>query len=564
MIPFEELKEQLLAYLHAEQDMEKSDIERQKTMTTAEKVEANVLLPGLVIEKSLHNLYVLSARENYSKLRSGDKVLIRQEGADRAAKAMVLDTFTDSITIECNAELDKNAVFEIETESPNLLQSLIGCLAGIMPGTPGAAFLRNLSGEEAIETEDYMKLEPEEISGYQKIFSSLNTDSQSAVRSMLEFPSIHVLQGPPGTGKTHVLAATAIGASLSNREVVIIANTHHAVNNALLSIHEMNGKIPLFKIGEELKADELGEAAIKFSGFKDYNEYSRKNKRKKKFGYVVGMTIWGAITNLGLRQHGHFRPYFALVDEASLMPLTYASILGKCATSICLFGDSRQMPPIFRPELETHRFSQSILDFCANNVEGIKVSVLPVTYRMNDEITSVISKSFYEPHGIKLICSEQSLGKRFKSQYFSSRQLDGSLVYIKPETGAECKEENKEEAKAVIALVSALLAEGRKPTDIAVITPFRKQVRTLRECANEVIPKKSQPLIDTVERLQGQDVECIILSFATSSDTYLNEMKPFLFNENRLNVMISRAKTKVVIFGSAIVQEELKKILVIS
>ena len=112
MIPFEELKEQLLAYLHAEQDMENADIERLKTMTTAEKVEANVLLPGLVIVKSFHDQYVLSAKENYSKLRSGDKVLIRQEGADRAAKAMVLDTFTDSITIECNAELDKNAVFE--------------------------------------------------------------------------------------------------------------------------------------------------------------------------------------------------------------------------------------------------------------------------------------------------------------------------------------------------------------------------------------------------------------------------------------------------------------------
>lgn len=58
------------------------------------------------------------------------------------------------------------------------------------------------------------------------------------------------------------------------------------------------------------------------------------------------------------------------------------------------------------------------------------------------------------------------------------------------------------------------------------------------------------PLVDTVERLQGQDVEMIIISFCITSDDFFNEQRDFVLNRNRLNVMFSRAKTKVVLLGS--------------
>ena len=110
-------------------------------------------------------------------------------------------------------------------------------------------------------------------------------------------------------------------------------------------------------------------------------------------------------------------------------------------------------------------------------------------------------------------------------------------------------------------MVKALIEEGKKHEDIAVITPFRKQVRLLRSKAQEVLPIEELPLIDTVERLQGQDVDCIILTFATSDNGYIKEIHDFLFNPNRLNVMISRAKTKVIIYASEQVQKELKSLL---
>jgi hypothetical protein len=384
----------------------------------------------------------------------------------------------------------------------------------------------------------------------------------SAVSSMLEYPSVHVLQGPPGTGKTAVLAATAIATARMNREVVIIANTHHAVNNALQKIRALDNKATLIKVGALLKSEELDDTILKFEKFNEYYEYSYKNRRKKRTGHIIGMTIWGAITHLGLRHHSHFRPYISLVDEASLMPLSLATILGKTAPSVCLFGDSRQMPPIFRPELENNENSISILDYCSQKVEGAPVAVLHTTYRMNESITNVVSKSFYEPYGITLRSAESVSDNTFTSDYLANKGLNGSIVYMDSSLSTPlCEEENEGEADAVVEMVKALLLEGNKPSDIAVITPFRKQVRLIRSKAHAVLEDEAIPLIDTVERLQGQDVKCIILSFASSSMSYIGNIGGFLFNLNRLNVMISRAKTKVIIYGSDKVQAKLKMIL---
>ncbi len=558
----EDFRDNLLKYLFIEKRLEEEDTERQKQMSREEKVEKSLLLINVSIIGHENDVYELQVPENYSKLRAGDTITIINENTAFECEATVIDVFFDTLTITCGKELDAKAIYSIEQKSPELLQALISCLEGIYAGVPGAAFLRLLSGEEKIEIVDFLKVSIDNVPYFDSIKSKLNNEQLAAVSSMLEYPSIHVLQGPPGTGKTAVLAATAIATAHMNREVVIIANTHHAVNNALLKIRSLDKNATIIKVGAELKAEELDDTILKFEKFNNYYDFSYKNRKKKRSGYIIGMTIWGAITHLGLRHHAHFRPYIALVDEASLMPLSHATILGKTAPSVCLFGDSRQMPPVFRPELESNENSISILDYCSRKVEGVPVSVLHTTYRMNESITNVVSNSFYEPYGITLTSAKCVADNTFDSEYFRKKGLNGSIVYMDSSISTpQCEEENEGEADAVIEMVKALLQEGNKPSDIAVITPFRKQVRLIRSKAHEALEEEDLPLIDTVERLQGQDVNCIILSFASSSVNYIYGTSGFLFNHNRLNVMISRAKTKVVIFGSEAIQARLKSIL---
>ena len=548
----EQFKQSLLKYLFVEKTFEDEDAEKQKMMSDEEKIENDLLLVGATVVSQDENIYELNVPDNYSKLRVGDKVILNDIHLASSFDATITDVFFDTITVMCDKQLDISSSFTIEQKSPQLINTLISCLEGIYSGIPGAAFLRLLSGEEPFEKEDFLKVNVDDIPNFDKIKEFMNAEQLNAVSNMLEYPPVHVLQGPPGTGKTLVLAATAIATAHMNREVVVIANTHHAVNNALKKIKSIDKKSTVIKVGSLLKAEELDDTVIKFSTFKEYYEFSYKNRKKKRSGHIIGLTIWGALTYLGLRHHAHFRPYHALIDEASLMPLSLATILGKTAPSVCLFGDSRQMQPIFRSELEQNIMSKSILDYCAENIEGVTVDVLHTTYRMNNEITECVSKAFYEPYGIRLVSSEISSDNRL--EYHGNSE---SLQWINIETECEYLEENREEAECVSNIVKELLSIGLNHNDIAVVTPFRKQVSLIRSMTRNIVAEDDMPLIDTVERLQGQDVDCVIISFVKTSASNVD----FIFNPNRLNVMISRAKRKVFIITSNEVGESLKKLI---
>lgn len=548
----EQFKQSLLKYLFVEKTFEDEDAEKQKMMSDEEKIENDLLLVGATVVSQDENIYELNVPDNYSKLRVGDKVILNDIHLASSFDATITDVFFDTITVMCDKQLDISSSFTIEQKSPQLINTLISCLEGIYSGIPGAAFLRLLSGEEPFEKEDFLKVNVDDIPNFDKIKELMNAEQLNAVSNMLEYPPVHVLQGPPGTGKTLVLAATAIASAHMNREVVVIANTHHAVNNALKKIKSIDKKSTVIKVGSLLKAEELDDTVIKFSTFKEYYEFSYKNRKKKRSGHIIGLTIWGALTYLGLRHHAHFRPYHALIDEASLIPLSLATILGKTAPSVCLFGDSRQMQPIFRSELEQNIMSKSILDYCAENIEGVTVDVLHTTYRMNNEITECVSKAFYEPYGIRLVSSETSSENRL--EYHGNSE---SLQWINIETECEYLEENREEAECVSNIVKELLSIGLNHNDIAVVTPFRKQVSLIRSMTRNIVAEDDMPLIDTVERLQGQDVDCVIISFVKTSASNVD----FIFNPNRLNVMISRAKRKVFIITSNEVGESLKKLI---
>ena len=548
----EQFKQSLLKYLFVEKTFEDEDAEKQKMMSDEEKIENDLLLVGATVVSQDENIYELNVPDNYSKLRVGDKVILNDIHLASSFDATITDVFFDTITVMCDKQLDISSSFTIEQKSPQLINTLISCLEGIYSGIPGAAFLRLLSGEEPFEKEDFLKVNVDDIPNFDKIKELMNAEQLNAVSNMLEYPPVHVLQGPPGTGKTLVLAATAIATAHMNREVVVIANTHHAVNNALKKIKSIDKKSTVIKVGSLLKAEELDDTVIKFSTFKEYYEFSYKNRKKKRSGHIIGLTIWGALTYLGLRHHAHFRPYHALIDEASLMPLSLATILGKTAPSVCLFGDSRQMQPIFRSELEQNIMSKSILDYCAENIEGVTVDVLHTTYRMNNEITECVSKAFYEPYGIRLVSSEISSENRL--EYHGNSE---SLQWINIETECEYLEENREEAECVSNIVKELMSIGLNHNDIAVVTPFRKQVSLIRSMTRNIVAEDDMPLIDTVERLQGQDVDCVIISFVKTSASNVD----FIFNPNRLNVMISRAKRKVFIITSNEVGESLKKLI---
>jgi DNA replication ATP-dependent helicase Dna2 len=105
-----------------------------------------------------------------------------------------------------------------------------------------------------------------------------------------------------------------------------------------------------------------------------------------------------------------------------------------------------------------------------------------------------------------------------------------------------------EEAEVVARLVQRLVERhGYAHGQIAVIAPFRAQNALIESLLGE----RAQLLtIDTVDRVQGQEREVVIVSLCASDPDYLVRSAEFFYSPNRINVAISRAKVKCIVLGS--------------
>lgn len=57
-------------------------------------------------------------------------------------------------------------------------------------------------------------------------------------------------------------------------------------------------------------------------------------------------------------------------------------------------------------------------------------------------------------------------------------------------------------------------------------------------------------VVDTVERMQGQERDLIIVSLTTSNAAFAAHVADFYFQPERLNVAITRPRKKLIIVGS--------------
>ena len=81
--------------------------------------------------------------------------------------------------------------------------------------------------------------------------------------------------------------------------------------------------------------------------------------------------------------------------------------------------------------------------------------------------------------------------------------------------------------------------------DIGVITPYTKQVKEIAEKLSNKAPKGVE--IRTVDGFQGREKEIILISLVRSNDD--NEIG-FLTSEQRMNVLLTRAKRAMIVFGN--------------
>jgi DNA replication ATP-dependent helicase Dna2 len=104
--------------------------------------------------------------------------------------------------------------------------------------------------------------------------------------------------------------------------------------------------------------------------------------------------------------------------------------------------------------------------------------------------------------------------------------------------------ENPTEAQIILQIVKSILDSGGAESDIAIICPYRNQLKRIAKATSHY------PGVEllTVDKSQGRDKKCVILSLTRSND--LLQAGDLMKDWQRLNVSITRAKVKLIFVGS--------------
>lgn len=370
--------------------------------------------------------------------------------------------------------------------------------------------------------------------------AGLNAAQAEAVGKILAADQVACIQGPPGTGKTRVLALAVRLLVERGERVLVTSHTHMAINNALNKIAGEGVRVA--KIGRLTQVDSLVPGVTLAASFAEWHG------RPMEGGYAVGATPF-ATCGKGLENCEFDTVVF---DEASQVTLPLALMAMRRGARFVFIGDQKQLPPVLLARSVLDDIPGSIFaKLTAHNVDSV---MLTDTYRLNAELAAWPSKAFYHgrlrpagPNRARKLC----LRPREDGDPFDAALRDpASLVFI-PTLDDSARSRNAEDAQLVAGLCQAAIDGGLAPHEIGIVTPFRAHGRTLRTVLVDQFGWHTARAIvaDTVERMQGQERELIVLSLAAGDPRFIAAIAEFFFQPERLNVSVTRAMTKLVIIG---------------
>lgn len=373
--------------------------------------------------------------------------------------------------------------------------------------------------------------------------SAYNDSQSDAIAAGSASNWCSLVQGPPGTGKTQVLANIVAQRLARGERILVTAFTHRAIHQALKTISKvLPAEDRIVKIGTFIPDPDLP--------VEQYESFGECPLAEMTGGYVVGATVFATRS---YRLKGV--DFDALIiDEASQMTLPYA-ILGMLSSDCyIIIGDPQQLPPVIQSGLASQAHEHSIFKTLQRSND---LTLLDTTYRMNAEIADWSSNQFY--YG-QLKSHEVAAHRRLRAHLLAEQDwLQRALSPESPLTWLEhqergCRKFCMEEVDLVNQLLGSLLRGGVPANEIAVVTPFRKQARAIRhrlkQAPDDCLGMLQQVIVDTVERIQGQEREVIIISCAANEPSFIRAIADFLFLPSRLNVAVTRARSKVILIAS--------------
>ncbi|PHT98582.1 putative helicase MAGATAMA 3 [Capsicum chinense] len=185
---------------------------------------------------------------------------------------------------------------------------------------------------------------------------------------------------------------------------------------------------------------------------------------------------------------------------------------------------------------------------------GYPVQMLKTQYRMHPEIRNFPSREFYE----EALEDGPDVEEQTKRSWHEYRCF-GPFCFFDIHEGKESQPsgsgswQNVDEVEFVLAIYHKLVSRYpalKSSSRLAIISPYRHQVKLLRQKFRETFGVESDKVVDinTVDGFQGREKDVAIFSCVRSSK---DKGIGFVADYRRMNVGITRARSSVLVVGSA-------------
>ena len=352
------------------------------------------------------------------------------------------------------------------------------------------------------------------------------------------------IQGPPGAGKTFTGSHVILRLLLEGRRVGVTSNSHKAINNLLHAVEERSREQGV-RIRGAKKCTRGAEGELDGEMIEDV--YANKDIIEGNHALVAG-TAW-LFAEPDLEQSLDY----LFVDEAGQVSLANVVAMGTAARNIVLLGDQMQLG---QPVQGVHpgRSGESTLEYLLDGLATVPADrgiFLPTSWRMHPAVCEFISAAVYEGR----LHAEPGNGKReLVLDAGAHAALVPAGIRFLPVQHEGCSQSSEPEAQAVKALYASLLGQSYRDStgatnplgtsNILVVAPYNAQVNLLRR----TLPAGAR--VGTIDKFQGQEAEAVIVSMTSSNEECLPRNIEFLYDRNRLNVAVSRAKCLAVVVAS--------------
>ena len=277
----------LLAFLVREEEARQAEYAALMALPQDERVRRGYTLVDLVVEEDgpeAGTVYLNYGRQ-LPRLQPGDDMTLEAGGMAVGAKLVEQDD--ERLLVRPERILARTVTWAAEPTYVSYVELAQTALRSI-DAFHGGYFLNALNGEEGADVDGDVGAGDEALLAQLETETGrrLNQDQRTAFLTATQWPATWALQGPPGTGKTQVAAYVAEAAARLGHRVLVVAQSHEAVNQVLEEIAIAFPKRLVVKVASTFRQHRFKGGDYLFAG--GLLQVAQKLERSRP---VVGMTV---------------------------------------------------------------------------------------------------------------------------------------------------------------------------------------------------------------------------------------------------------------------------------